>query len=307
LSAFGDISSQGFSGQLSNQSRNVVAGTIGVIHDITRYKLMETQLKEAIGNMEKESLKRKEAEKTFEQDRGELMKQSNELETFAYRVAHDLKSPLLFLRSLIELFRSGDVDKDQVLEKLDRGLNRSLSLVNGLYNLGRLKRKDHSWGNISLVEMVKEVSEWLEADMRIKKINLNIDCPDVVFAIEDVLPLVFLNLISNALKYNLSENPQIRITSRPDEDKILVKVEDNGPGLPVTAEKKIFEAFVQLGKSRLKEGLGVGLNTVCNALLLHGSQVWVSRSKDLGGACLSFKLTPAQKSSQEISDFMEES
>ena len=173
-------------------------------------------------------------------------------------------------------------------------------MVNGLYNLGRLKRKEHIWGNISLEEMVNDVAQWLENDIKSKKIKLIIDCPDEVHGIEDVLPLVFLNLIANAIKYNNAQHPCVRISSQMEASNILVKVEDNGPGMPLNAEKKIFEAFVQLDKSRLSEGLGVVLNTVNKALILHQSPVWVGRSEDLGGACLSFQLQKAKPKYQNF-------
>jgi signal transduction histidine kinase len=294
LSSFGDISSQGFVDRHSRKDKRVVSGTIGVIHDVTNYKLIQNQLKDTLRKMQAEEAERMQVEKNYIADRGALLKHSNELETFAYRVAHDLKSPLLFIRSMVELYRRAEIERELFLEKLENSLSKSISMVNGLYNLGRLKRKDHHWTNVSLHEMVSETAQWFEQDMKTKKIDFTIDCPDEVYAIEDVLPLVFLNLISNAMKYNRSENPCIRISSCKDGDKVLVKIEDNGPGLPVQAQDQIFEAFVQLDKTRLTEGLGVGLNTVRNALVLHESQVWVGRSDDLGGASLSFKLKPAK-------------
>ena len=296
VSSFGDISSQGVVYNNSLKQKRIVTGTIGVIHDITKYKEMEENLRNALRKMNLDQDKRIQTEKSQREDREDLVNRSNELETFAYRVAHDLKSPLLFMRSLVDLYENHGIAQELFLDKLASGINKSISMTNGLYNLGRLKRKEHVWANISLEELVTETSQWLETEIQSKNINLILDCFDDVYAIEDVLPLVFLNLLTNAIKYNNSKTPCIRIASIMDATGILVKVEDNGPGLPLHAEKKIFEAFVQLDKTRMSEGLGVGLNTVSKALNLHDSKIWVGRSEELGGACFSFKLSKAKSS-----------
>ena len=294
VSSFGDICSQGYFDENVHRQGAQVTGTIGVIHDITKYKMLEGKLDEVLSELKDKSRKVTELEHRFAEDRMLLQKQNQMFESFAYRVAHDLRSPLSFLRSLVDLYRGKELERSDFITRLEKGLSNAVSMVNGLYNLGRMHRREHSWGILSLSDVVIENCEWLSLEINAKGVDVQTRNLVEVQAIEDILPLVFLNLMSNAIKYNHSDSPKILISCESiDDERVKLWVEDNGSGIPVASQKVIFEAFAQLDDQRVKEGLGVGLNTVRSAIELHDSKIEVGTSHELGGASFSFVLKKA--------------
>lgn len=290
VSSFGDICSQGYYDDNVQRQGMQVMGTIGVIHDMTKYKELEGRLDGVLLDLESKNSKIAELEQCFAEDKELLEKQNKMFESFAYRVAHDLRSPLSFLRSLVDLYRGEELDRANFITRLERGLSSTVSMVNGLYNLGRMHQRDHVWGVLSLKDVIEETCEWLSLEVNAKGVEVQSrDLVDVM-GIEDILPLVFLNLMSNAIKYNHADSPKVLIYTERHGEEVKVYVEDNGAGIPQASQKVIFEAFSQLDHQNVKEGLGVGLNTVRNALELHHSRIEVGSSRELGGASFAFYL-----------------
>lgn len=294
VSSFGDVCSQGYFDQDVHRQDAQVMGTIGIIHDVTKYKVLEGRLEDALAELKENSMKMREIEESYTNDREVLEKQARVLESFSYRVAHDLKSPLMFLRSLLDLYKNKELEHLEFVSRLEKSLTHTADMVNGLYNLGKMHQRDHAWGELNLQDVVREVSSWLALEIESKNVEIVTRDLGEVKVILDIFPLILLNLMANAIKYNPSPQPKILICSEPsseDESKVLVSVEDNGRGIPESAKAFIFEAFSRGSDEKIKEGLGVGLNTVRNAIALHESKIWVEDSPELGGARFVFELT----------------
>ena len=230
----------------------------------------------------------------------ELERKNRDLESFSYAVSHDLKSPLFTIRGFLELLRddaqSGDFE--QVLEDLDhilRTTEQMQVMVDGLLLLAQVGTRRESWTSQPLTEIAREVVELLAGRLRQNEIEIRID-PDLPFAYGDRILLTRLlqNLIDNAAKFlEGREAPWIEVGCRLDGEKQVIFVRDNGPGIALPDQEKIFGLFSKLNKEA--EGTGVGLALVKKVVEIHGGEVWVESDGPGQGATFYFTL-PAKAS-----------
>ena len=98
-----------------------------------------------------------------------------------------------------------------------------------------------------------------------------------------------MNLLDNALKYT-PPGSSIRVTATSNDGAVTIEVADEGPGLPMGAEERVFEKFYRAGSG--ERGFGLGL-PICSAILTaHGGRIW-AENRPQGGACVSFTLPAA--------------
>jgi two-component system, sensor histidine kinase and response regulator len=113
---------------------------------------------------------------------------------------------------------------------------------------------------------------------------------DPTFADHTLLTQVWINLISNAIKYSAKkENPVVEIGSQRSEKNIVYYVKDNGAGFNMDYVDKLFGVFQRLHKSDEFEGTGVGLAIVQRIITRHGGRVW-AEAKVNEGATFYFSL-----------------
>ncbi len=236
---------------------------LGTAIDITERKETEKELKEYKNDLEDLVDKRT----------AELEEANKQLKSFAYSVSHDLRAPLRsmqgFSRALLEDYAEelGEEGRDfaerivESAEKMDR-------LILDLLKYSRLTRQEIKIEKVDLnnvfddsISNVKEMIERKEA-----KIELEEDLPQVMGQ-KRVLVQVFSNLIHNAVKYSKpDEKPKINISSRVEDEKVKISVEDNGIGIDLEYQDKIFDMFERLHSEEKYPGTGVGLSIVKKAI-----------------------------------------
>jgi len=228
----------------------------------------------------------------------ELEEQNAELERFTYTVSHDLKSPLVTIRSFLGYLRqdaeSGDMlrfDKD--MHRIANAVDKMQTLLNDLLELSRIGRIIDPPENIAFGRIVAEAVELLNGPLEKNNVRMVIqeNFPDIV-GDHARLVEVMQNLISNAAKFmGTQPRPTVEIgTDESDADgKIIFFVRDNGIGIDPHYHEQIFGLFNRLDPS--VDGTGIGLALVKRIIEIHGGKIWVN-SKPEVGSTFYFTLPP---------------
>lgn len=201
-----------------------------------------------------------------------------ELESFAYVVSHDLKSPLRGIAKISEWLEVDYADKldeagkDQ-LAMLRTRVNRLDSLIDGILDYSRLGRAKTVEKPVDLNKLLKEIIE-LNANFRSVNVSVAPDLPTIVF-VRSKLIQVFSNLISNAIKYNDKRKIEIDIGFEEQEDRHRFWVKDNGPGIEPAYREKVFGIFQTLQPKDDVESTGIGLSIVQKIIHDADGEIWV--------------------------------
>ncbi|MBZ9728955.1 GAF domain-containing sensor histidine kinase [Salegentibacter sp. JZCK2] len=197
-----------------------------------------------------------------------LKQKYKDLEKFASLVSHDIKSPLANIISLTELLKDENKEKldEQSRQYLDFLVESSYSLRNYVDGILSFYRSDHilekDFEDVHLPTLLKKITDLYSLEE-----NVEITYPDsghLKNINKAALSQVFMNLISNALKYNNKEIRKVDITFKTTETYYCFAVSDNGNGINKNDIEKIFELFATLdAKDRHgNPGSGIGLATV---------------------------------------------
>ena len=177
-----------------------------------------------------------------------------------------------------------EVDKDtnqKFLSVIDSESDRMARLVRDLLQLSNIDYNKTNWKRteISISNMLKDIISKLALLIKEKahKIELNIEenLPNIV-ADKDGIEQVILNIISNAIKYT-EDNGEINISASTKDDDLVLRVKDNGIGIPKDDQERIFERFyrVEKGRSREMGGTGLGLSIAREIIDAHGGQIHI--------------------------------
>jgi signal transduction histidine kinase len=210
---------------------------------------------------------------------------AQELEAFAYRVAHDLRNPLGTIALRLQAMRMAeDADATQ-LDKLSRSVTRMDRLIEDLLQFARAGAAPEAGASAGLPEVVKGVVadaaplvERSHAELEIGTIpQVDIACS------RGTLASMVGNLVDNAAKYVSGGTPphRIQVAACIKGMRIRVEVSDNGPGIPPGSEQLVFEPFRRVGNLR-EPGLGIGLATVKRIAEAYGGRVGVTSIQGRG-------------------------
>ncbi|WP_299146896.1 sensor histidine kinase [uncultured Tateyamaria sp.] len=202
-------------------------------------------------------------------------------EQFAADVAHEIKNPLASLRSAVGTLRmiKREDQREKLLDVIDHDVRRLDRLVSDISNASRLdselvKEEEESF---NLLTMLGNLGQYLGEDARGKGIEFITDLPAQgieVQGLEARLAQVFVNLITNAISF-CEEGDAIRIWARKRENRVLVVVEDTGPGIPDQALTKIFKRFYsQRPDEHFGNNSGLGLAISKQIVEAHGGVIW---------------------------------
>ena len=132
-----------------------------------------------------------------------------------------------------------------------------------------------------LVELVKDLLKDLNNQIQNKKISLMLKCKEYsILIVADKLRLnqVFLNIINNAINVSQEEGEIIVFLERQDNNTVLVRITDDGPGIPSNIKDTLFTKFVTGSKS----GTGLGLYICKNIIEKHDGKIWAENNKNKG-------------------------
>ncbi len=203
-------------------------------------------------------------------------------------VAHELKTPTAKFEMAVtwfekELSKNHELDKyKQVIEILKVNNDRLMRTIMSIMDLSRLESgMDRLVGvDLNLNEVLEQVCRDMEPICHKRKLKLEHSFskyPLHMRGDKDMLYRLFVNLITNATKF--TEIGGIKITSKKEDDKILVTVTDTGMGIEKEHIEKVFERFFQ--KTASSMGIGVGLTICRDIAALHQGRIW-AESEGLG-------------------------
>ena len=202
-----------------------------------------------------------------------------ELESFTYIAAHDLRAPLRHIHAFANLLREscyGRLD-DEGKRLLDKILGSSVEmgrLLDDLLAFSHLGRAEMNLALVSLNDLVRRAREHVMSDQAHAIAWEIAELPEVE-ADASLLHQVFVNLLSNAVKYSRNQShPHIVVGSRQEGDSIIVFVRDNGTGFDMAYAPKLFRVFQRLHRAQEFEGTGIGLAIVRQVVERHGGRTW---------------------------------
>ena len=244
--------------------------------------------------------------KAIEAKSQELAREKQELERLdkvksqlMLRLAHEVRAPIAAVQSYINLILGGYVAPDEMkptLVRVQERLQDTLDLVADLLELSQLKRSGQQPASQAypqdMAKILLEVSGLLAEQARQKQLDLTIDIRDrpLVVAERDHIRTIWMNLISNAIKYT-PERGQISVQLRVDRDVIIGAVKDSGIGIAEADLPNLFQEFFRTdaAKATSEIGTGLGLSIVKQILDVYRGQIEVT-SEPGKGSLFSFKL-----------------
>ncbi|MBA4854003.1 CHASE3 domain-containing protein [Emticicia sp. BO119] len=217
----------------------------------------------------------------------ELNRSNADLEQFAYVSSHDLQEPLRKIRAFSDRLArkhndSLNEDGKETLEKITYSAERMQTLINDLLDFSRLvNRKEIGFQEVNLQEIAGRVINDLSVKIEEKKAQINVEKLPYIWGISFQLNQLFLNLISNALKFTAEERTPVidinyslvkgveikdieKIRNELDYHKIVIS--DNGIGFEEEYAEKIFVIFQRLHGRGHYDGTGVGL-AICRRIM----------------------------------------
>ncbi|TET75138.1 MAG: GAF domain-containing sensor histidine kinase, partial [Dehalococcoidia bacterium] len=205
---------------------------------------------------------------------------------FVRMVTHELRSPLSAVQSMLRIMEQGYVGsmtskQQDLVQRSQRRISFLLALVKDLLELaaGKMERLRGEKKEVVLNEVITKVTELMQTSAEEKGLELQVEIaeePLVLVGIEDGLERVFMNLVSNAVKYTPAGG-SVAVRAWSEDDQIRAEVSDTGIGISEKALPRIFEEFyrAQNAKSMEMEGTGLGLAIARDVVEQHGGQITV--------------------------------
>ncbi len=202
-------------------------------------------------------------------------------EQFAADVAHEIKNPLASLRSAVGTLRVAKRDDHRIklLDVIEHDVRRLDRLVSDISNASRLDSElvKEEEEEFSLSKTLGNLTEYLGNQAREKGVEFITDFPPdpiLIRGLEARLAQVFVNLITNAISF-CDEGDAVRVWARKRENRILVVVEDTGPGIPEQALEKVFKRFYsERPQGDFGNHSGLGLAISKQIVEAHGGVIW---------------------------------
>ena len=214
-------------------------------------------------------------------------------EQFAADVAHEIKNPLASLRSAVGSLRmvKRDDHRQKLLDVVEHDVRRLDRLVSDISNASRLDSElvKEEEQEFNLLEMLGNIGQFLGDEAQKKGIEFIADLPKRpirINGLEPRLAQVFVNLITNAISF-CEDGDAIRVWARRRDNRVLVVVEDTGPGIPEDDIPKLFEPFFTTKKKG--KGVGLGLSVAYGIIQEHEGSIYV-KSKVGQGTTFQVKL-----------------
>jgi signal transduction histidine kinase len=204
-----------------------------------------------------------------------------EVQGVSDNIAHDLRTPLARVRTLLERGRDKARTKDELVAVADRaiaGLDQAQSIITALLRIGELEggQRRSAFGGVDLGEVVRETADLYSPLAEEKQIRLDIrvDTSASVHGDRDLLIEVIANLLDNAIKFTPSGGDVLLLVVDRAEGPII-RISDTGPGIPPEERTAVMKRFYRIDKSRHINGSGLGLSIVLAIVKLHDFDIAV--------------------------------
>lgn len=209
---------------------------------------------------------------------------------FTGNAAHELRTPLALMQAQVELFRAehpdADADTASLLGLLQEQTERMTRMTKTLLEMSELRNVPCN-DAIELAPMIEEVIADLTPLAEQKGIALASEGNAQTIGSDTLIYRLLFNLAENAIRYS-APNSTVQIGALAEGDRVLLRVRDQGPGIPEQYQVSIFQPFFRVDKSRSRAygGVGLGLALVWEIVALHGGSIEVEDSSESGTTML---------------------
>lgn len=225
------------------------------------------------------------------QDITELRKLERIRTEFVANVSHELKTPLTSIKGFVETLKMNDMenlqDNRRFLDIIEDEANRLYRLINDILSLSELEQKKFiaKKERINVEKSIMEVVSMLKAQRESKNIELSVNIREGLASLNgeaDKLKQMLINIIDNAIKYT-PENGRVEVEAYNQQEEqggssVVIRVADNGIGIPKQHIPRLFERFYRVDKARSRKvgGTGLGLAIVKHIVILFNGRIEVS-------------------------------
>ncbi|MFA6293740.1 MAG: HAMP domain-containing sensor histidine kinase [Victivallales bacterium] len=221
-------------------------------------------------------------------------KDANRAKTnFFTNISHELRTPL---HGILSFARLG-MDKDRIRDSakmleffthINESAERLLNMINNLLSYAKLEsgHMEFSFAKTSLFMLVLQVYTELRPNFEEKKMRFDCPKPDFdtsAYIDREKILIVIRNLLGNALKFS-EAGGAIRVSFEQDKGSVLVKVSDEGLGIPENELDSIFDRFFQAELTKSKGGTGLGLSICMEIIKLHNGTIYACNNDDVGAS-----------------------
>lgn len=299
---------------------NIAIGAI-IIHLViilrNRLETLLAELTQKSNTLQSEIEERKRTEEDRERLLRELADKAKEMESLLYTASHDLRSPLVNIvgfgselekacREVANALSVGMI-ADDIKQKVSPILQDSIPttvsflkascakmerLINGLLRVSRAGRLPLVINPVDMNREVKAIADAMGFQLQQACATVEIQPLPACQADRDQVNQVFTNLIDNALKYRHHQRSlSVRISGVREDRHVVYCVEDNGRGIPLAHQDRVWDLFHRLDPEETVPGEGLGLTLVRQIVQRHRGQVWVE--SDSGGGSRFYVVLPA--------------
>jgi signal transduction histidine kinase len=278
-----DVRNIGLSGDVSMRipvaGKDEISSLAGIINNmLVRIDQSEKELQKA-----NDKLDIRVRERT-----AELETRNAEMERFIYTVSHELRSPLISASGFAGLLRQdlekGDAKRTETdLRLIEGAMTKMDQLLGEILELSRIGRVVNPPENVPFDAIAKDALDQEAEKLKSRGVEVSVanDLP-MVHVDRMRITEVTVNLLENSIKYMGDQaRPKIEIGHRKDEEETVFLVRDNGMGIDLPQQEKVFDLFYRLDPK--SEGTGVGLTIVKRIIEVHGGRIWIESK--LGKGC----------------------
>ena len=244
------------------------------VFTVERTKILNILLPQAVISLENAKLFSEAGKK---QD--ELRAYNEELESFAYSVAHDLRTPLRGISGFSQILfdNRSSLNESQINEyllKITRGAQRMADLMDALLKMSQIFRRELQLSRVDLGEIAYNSLEKIKTRDPQRNVELKITNPMIIEGDPFLLDIAIFNLIENAWQFTSEvEKPEIEFGCIRNENEPLYYVRDNGVGFDMTYSAKLYHPFEKLHEPKSSEGPGIGLAMAERIIRRHGGKL----------------------------------
>jgi two-component system sensor histidine kinase KdpD len=262
------------------QSARNLVGEIRIWREAPAISSDEAHLLRAFAGQGVLAMERARLVRTATQNR--LLEESDRLKTaILSSVSHELRSPLAAIKAAVTSLRSGDIEwssdvTSELLAVIEEDTDQLNQLVGNLLDMSRLEAGalplQRRW-NV-LLDIIREAIRRLQQEIKQRPIQIEAseDLPLVPVDFE-LMVHVFTNLLSNSLKYS-PEDSVVLVQAQPvDNQSLLVRVQNHGPGVPEADLERIFDKFYRITAAERITGTGLGLSICKGIVEAHGGNI----------------------------------